>query len=165
MKRIPEFSDYSITTDGRVWSHKTKRWLKAGQDPDGHLRVVLYNGRMNTKKVHRLVLETYAGPCPVGMMCRHLDGNSANNKLNNLCWGTNSENQNTAGHFGEQHHNTKLTNRDRRLIIYEYATGLFTQKRISIIHKIDRAIVGRLAHGLMWPFVHTPYRRVYEQAR
>lgn len=172
MKRISGFYDYSITTDGQIWSWKTKRYLKPGRDLSGHLRVVLCNGRMNTKKVHRLVLETYVGPCPKGMMCRHLDGNPANNKLDNLCWGTNSENQkdsikhgthNTAGHFGEKHHNTKLTNRDRRLIIYEYMTRLFRQKTIAKNYGIDKSIVGRLVHGRMWPFINfLPNTKVYE---
>ena len=43
--------------------------------------------------VHRLVLEAFVGPCPCNMECRHLDGNSLNNNLSNLKWGTRLENQ------------------------------------------------------------------------
>jgi hypothetical protein len=41
---------------------------------------------------HRLVLQTFVGPCPEGMECRHLDGNASNNRVSNLAWGTAVEN-------------------------------------------------------------------------
>jgi len=44
------------------------------------------------RSIHRLVLETFIGKRPKGMVCRHLDGNSCNNKLSNLKWGTQKEN-------------------------------------------------------------------------
>ena len=43
--------------------------------------------------VHRLVLEAFVGPRPEGMACRHLDGDRANNRVENLAWGTYSENE------------------------------------------------------------------------
>jgi hypothetical protein len=42
--------------------------------------------------VHRLVLESFVGPCPDGMFGRHLDGNPANNRIDNLRWGSVTEN-------------------------------------------------------------------------
>jgi hypothetical protein len=43
--------------------------------------------------VHRLVLEAFVGPCPIGMQCRHFpDPNPANCNLKNLQWGTPMEN-------------------------------------------------------------------------
>ena len=74
------------------------------------------NGKGYTKFVHRLVLETYVGPCPDGQECRHLDGNPANSNLGNLAWGTRSENQRDSIRHntkyqqrGEQHGMTKTT--------------------------------------------------------
>jgi hypothetical protein len=44
--------------------------------------------------VHQLVLETFVGPCPPGMQCRHFpDQSTKNNYLSNLAWGTQSENE------------------------------------------------------------------------
>lgn len=44
-------------------------------------------------KVHRIVLETFAGPQPSSAyVCRHLDGNRMNNAASNLRWGTVLEN-------------------------------------------------------------------------
>ncbi len=44
MKPIPNFLDYSITKDGKVWSRKTNRWLKPSVDTHGYLRVALHRG-------------------------------------------------------------------------------------------------------------------------
>lgn len=43
-------------------------------------------------RVHRLVLEAFVGPCPTEMEARHLNGDRMDNRLENLRWGTKSEN-------------------------------------------------------------------------
>jgi hypothetical protein len=60
------------------------------QNHSGHLAVVL--GRGNTRDVHPLVLRAFVGPPPQGHECLHLDHNPSNNCLDNLKWGTRSEN-------------------------------------------------------------------------
>ena len=44
------------------------------------------------RRVHRLVLEAFVGKRPAGLLTRHLDGNATNNCLDNLRYGTPSEN-------------------------------------------------------------------------
>lgn len=89
--RLPEDPAYAVTTDGQVFSEKTGRWLRLKPTPDdgGYLKVQI-GGR--ARSVHSLVLLTFRGPPEEGQVCRHLDGNPANNKLDNLVWGTHSEN-------------------------------------------------------------------------
>lgn len=52
--------------------------------------------RVNNKKanvgVHTLVLEAFVGPRLDGMEARHLNGDPADNRLDNLAWGTKEEN-------------------------------------------------------------------------
>lgn len=55
-----------------------------------HVRVV--GGEYRIKRVHRLVLEAFVGPCPPGMEARHLNGNPGDNRLANLEWATPAEN-------------------------------------------------------------------------
>jgi hypothetical protein len=95
MKQIPGFPKYSITDDGSVWSTQKKvgKWLKLKKAKFGYLRASLWTGtKVITRMVHCLVLETFVGPCPKGAECRHLNSDPSDNRLNNLKWGTRSEN-------------------------------------------------------------------------
>lgn len=52
------------------------------------------NGIVKTFRVSHLVCEAFHGPRPDGYQCMHLDGNSANDRVDNLAWGTVYENSN-----------------------------------------------------------------------
>ncbi len=88
---IRRYNDhYHVSDQGDVWSVRARRFLKPGRMPSGHLSVAL--GRGNSRTVHSLVLETFVGPRPPGADCRHLNGNPADNRLTNLCWGSRAQN-------------------------------------------------------------------------
>ena len=98
---VAGFPDYRINAEGSVLSSRHARgrrtsWFEPRQFPlkDGHVLVSLQSGyKVRTKKlVHRLVLETFVGPCPDGMETRHLNGDPSDNRLANLAWGTPKEN-------------------------------------------------------------------------
>lgn len=63
----------------------------AGQKKDPHLRVVLGHGAIGSC-VHTLVALTFLGPKPEGQEVRQLDGNPLNNRIDNLAYGTRTEN-------------------------------------------------------------------------
>jgi hypothetical protein len=74
--------------DGRVciWKGRILRQsFSAGVYPKVALSK---NCRQATRTVHRLVLETFVGPCPDGMEGCHNDGDPTNNHLSNLRWDT-----------------------------------------------------------------------------
>lgn len=74
------------------------------RDPSGYLRVTLKVGRKaRSHLVHHLVLDSHVGPRPAGMECRHLNGNPADNRLENLQWGTSSENSFDVVRHGNHH--------------------------------------------------------------
>lgn len=61
--------------------------------PTGHLQVMIgANSKWRTRLVHQLVLEAFVGPRPAGAGTRHLNGIPNDNRLENLTWGTPSEN-------------------------------------------------------------------------
>lgn len=60
--------------------------------------------RFRDKYLHHIVLEAFVGPRPPGMQCRHLNGNSLDNRLENLQWGTAREdNYDRVRHGTHQH--------------------------------------------------------------
>lgn len=66
--------------------------LRQQTDRKGYKRVTLPLPEKKNRTVHRIVLEAFVGPCPKGMECAHLNGNPADNRLENLKWCTRSEN-------------------------------------------------------------------------
>ena len=93
---IPGFPDYMATMDGEILSYKGKnrseRVLKPGK---GHyLNVTLRRGgRSYCRNVHALIMLAFVGPPPPGLEVRHLNGNNYDNRLENLAYGTHSQNQ------------------------------------------------------------------------
>lgn len=101
-KLIPNHFGYFITRSGRVWSAKTNRWLRLFLI-SGYRYVELYDyGTPKIYKVSRLVLETFVGPCPPGMQCRHLDGSRLNDNPSNLVWSTQQVNASDRSAHGTQ---------------------------------------------------------------
>ena len=94
MKDIPGFEgEYAVTSCGKVWSYKSKKFLAQRYDKNGYLRVTLcHEGKMITKFVHQLVAMAYI-PNPEGKKTvNHKDEVKTHNYLNNLEWMTHKEN-------------------------------------------------------------------------
>ena len=168
LKPIREFPQYYITKDGKVWSTKTKKWLKPSLDGYGYLQVKLCkDGKMYNRKVHRLVLETFVGSCPGGMQTCHNNGIRTDNRLENLRWDTRSNNAydavkhgtcNLLGNKikranGEKQHCAKLTEQDVRMIVYIYRTGEFSQREIAKIFKVTQPTIGKIVTGQNWKHI------------
>jgi hypothetical protein len=105
---------YEVSTDGQIRSRPrpgTKGGLltpKVRDDDSGYLSVGLYaTGREETHRIHNVVLIAFVGPRPQGMVARHLDGDPTNNRLDNLCWGTSSENNIDQVRHGTHPHASK----------------------------------------------------------
>ena len=101
-KAIPGYEgQYEVSDQGNVRTFRrgaNGRLMKPGRMPQGHLSVAL--GRKNSQCVHRLVLLTFVGPAPDKHECCHNNGNPADNRLENLRWGTRSENISDAVRHG-----------------------------------------------------------------
>lgn len=162
-KPVPGFPSYAVGPDGTVWSYSSRfagngktawRKLKQFKDGNGYLAVSMrgpdqrrHNGNPVVKKVHRLVLETFVGPCPPGMMARHLDDDRENNTVKNLRWGTTL--QNTADAFangrltsGTEAANAKLSDEDFRVIDYLIIRGA-QMEAIALAFRVSFSTVER----------------------
>ena len=162
MKTIPEHPNYAVTKDGRVWSkpridrlgRKWKgRWLTLSDGGRGYLFVHFYG--VNPQPVHRLMLNTFIGPRPDGMLCRHLDGDKHNNHISNLCWGTGKENQHDQLKHGTdcqgiKHPMVKLKEEQVRVIFHAYHDGYYTQRELAKAFGISQCHVGCIVRKESW---------------
>jgi len=163
---VQGFPGYRVGDDGSVWScyirgshlHRLGpiwRQLMPGRvSRFGHL-VVHFCPTSKTHYVHRLVLEAFVGPCPPGMECRHLDGDTSNNRLANLCWGSPRENaadRHRHGHTarGEDHGQSVLTADQVRTIRAAYAAGGTTHRRLAREYGVSDATVGAILTRHNW---------------
>jgi hypothetical protein len=102
VREIPGFPGYCATEDGEIVSLRVSppRVLSKQHLPEDYGRGYYYvnvktgSGRASRRLVlvHRLVLLAYHGDPPDGHQARHLNGNSLDNRIENLAWGTASEN-------------------------------------------------------------------------
>jgi len=94
-KPIERFPGYEVDNIGRVYSHKSKKYLKTYIGMNGYINVALYHeGKARTIKVHRLVIKAFI-PVPIGnnrLETNHKDGIKTNNTVDNLEWITSSQN-------------------------------------------------------------------------
>ena len=98
-KDIPGYEGrYQVSNLGRVKSLKRKmvpadRILRPGKSSNDYLTVVFRdNGRAKTKMVQELVLLAFRGPREAGQYIRHLNDNRLDNRLDNLIYGTPTQN-------------------------------------------------------------------------
>jgi hypothetical protein len=84
---------YAVTSCGKVWSYKSKKFLKLVKKKNGYFKVNLYKDRKSKSfLVHRLVAEAYI-PNPGSLeTVDHIDGNKEHNYINNLQWMTQKDN-------------------------------------------------------------------------
>lgn len=122
---VSDFPFFRVSSFGRVqtsrgrahgkygpWKHDMP-WRDVPLQPNkrGYLFFWLYTKcRQRPVPVHRLVLELFVGPCPEGMETCHWDGNPANNRLENLRWGTKKDNG--ADRKRHARHHARLTAAD-----------------------------------------------------
>ena len=135
---------YEVSDQGRV--RENVRILAQATMRSGHLTVHL---RRQTHYVHRLVLFAFVGAPPAKaqrMEARHLDGNPANNNLQNLAWGTVKENRADRRRLGEK---AKFTREEARQIRQECASGQLI-KDVARKWGVTRHTIARYKKGWMY---------------
>lgn len=93
MKKIKNYENYNIYIDGKVWSIKANKFIKANINSAGYLKVGLYN--KNGRKffnLHRLIAENFIDNKLNKPQVNHINGIKTDNRIENLEWVTVSEN-------------------------------------------------------------------------
>jgi hypothetical protein len=86
--KIYDFTDYSVSTQGRIRNDKRERLVSQSMNSRGVVRVGLYrNGQQFTRSVKVIVAETFVGgrteKFDTAML---LDGDPFNNRADNILW-------------------------------------------------------------------------------
>lgn len=111
-RAVAAFPAYEVSDFGNV--RRSGKPIAGFADRDGYLRVNLVDrDRRKQRSVHSLVAEAFIGPAPAGNLVRHKDGNPRNAALDNLEYGTSSDNEadkrrHGRAMVGHRNHRSKL---------------------------------------------------------
>lgn len=177
----PEFTYYATSSDGRVFARpaasrkglprsgpapRSEHWVEIAQfvvqpkhTPPYRKCRVTQGGKTKIVSVHRFMLECWAGVKPRTLVVRHLDGDSLNNVLSNLQYGTVKQNVDDAfahnGNYAEGTRNgrARLTEQDVLAIRSRYNSG--QGEAINAIARdypqVHKMSVFNAAKRITWP--------------
>lgn len=154
---MPGYEDkYLVATDGRVYSLHSKRYLKPV--PKSGYNALWIGGKM--RKTHRFIAEAFIPNPQNKPNINHIDGDRANNKIENLEWCTQSENvqhawrtglKNNDTIRGELNPNTKLKDSDVAEI--KGLRGKKSYRQIMAMYGIGYGTVYRIMNNHKWKHV------------
>jgi hypothetical protein len=155
---VPGFEAYSVSNEGDVFGQRGQL-LKPSRMRGGYLKFSPYvNGKHHHMSVHRAVLLAFAGDPPDDKrICAcHKDGNPANNRLENLYWGSYEDNWEDRkahgnGGFGPQNGRAKLTQEKVGELRRLYALGTHTSQELGELFGVSQAQANKVGRGLFWP--------------
>jgi len=148
----------NVRSMGRITAGRRLRGrtLRPGRWKGGHLFVVLWkDGQARNRAVHSLVAEAFLGPRPEGHEVCHTDGDSTNNRPENLRYDTRKGNvADMVKHGrlvrGSRHPNAKLTEADVVEIRRAYADRRSTQAELAARYGVSQNVISRIVRWRMW---------------
>lgn len=162
---ISGFPNYLIQKNGDVWSVLKGKFLKpylTGENDNNYKTVKLYKNKKGyNKRIHRLLLETFIGQCPQGMQACHNNGDRLDNRLSNLRWDTQSNNQKdsiqhgTASciRCGEDSSNHRLIEQDVLKIRRLWWDKMQTMKDITKLYNVHYSTINRIINRRTWKHI------------
>lgn len=172
---------YRVGTDGSIWtrlqiighglgggtfSTLDKKWRKMKSAKKGSYRNLSFGNKSKVKYItlHRLILLSFAGSCQRDAVCRHLNGDPSDNRIENLRWGTSKQNSadrerhgRTSKRQGEANAMVKLTDNTVKTIKLIWNASnedlLDLSSRLSIIHNVSLQTIINIVKGVSWKHI------------
>lgn len=159
LTKIPNHSMYSVTEDGRIFTHKRRRgWISGATDKLGYKRLNATNddGERSNLYVHRAVAMAFLPNPQNKPHVNHKDNNPSNNTLSNLEWCTAKENRAHAAKQnrlprlqGELNGSSKYTAELVKEIRRLYKNG-WTQMQIKKEYGIPQPTISVMVRRTQW---------------
>ena len=159
-KVIPGYPGYYATADGRIVSTRG-RVIKVlqpgleGQYRKKYMSVKVYNtdNVKEQRKIHQLVLTAWFRPPKNGEVCRHLNGNQFDNRLENLIWGMPQANYRDRIKHATERNVDDMSIKD---IITDYCLDHgITKSEFAKLCNISGSVLSNVMNG----FIRTPHPR------
>lgn len=142
---------HSVLKSNGTKYYCVQKILKPAKDKKGYLRFGLsINGKLVTVKAHRVVAEVFIDNIENKKQVNHINGIKTDNRVENLEWVNNSENQIHAvanglvkHSSGNNHHKVKVSDERLLQIKKELDFGGISKREIARKYNIDRSIFRR----------------------
>jgi plasmid maintenance system antidote protein VapI len=163
----PKFKDiaglegrYAASSDGRIWSYKSERFLKPAKIGRGYDAVSLPvgpEGKQIRQYVHRLVARAFLPNLEGKAEVNHINGVKTDNRAANLEWVTRRENiahavsTGLSKVMGEDNPMAKLDEMRVAEIRERYFNGPETQDELGVAFGVHRVLIKKIVTGAIWP--------------
>lgn len=150
LRKIDGRPGYYINKQGQVF---TIRLLRQFTDEDGYKRIS--TGKVK-KAIHWLLAKVFLPtPKPNQIEVRHLDGNPANNSIDNLAWGTRAENAADMARHGtvKGSKNSRAILNEQQVVEIVNLSRNNTTKKISKLFGVSKSVVKAILSGRNWSHV------------
>ena len=137
-KRMKEFPDYFVTSDGEIFSNRSGELKDLAMWPNqyGHLYTrIVYGKFRKTISLHREVAKAFLDKPEGCDVVRHLDDDPTHNSVDNLSWGTQADNMRDCREHGRSY--------TRPVYCIEDDTVYYSCADLAAENGVSRALVTR----------------------
>lgn len=168
MKPVCNFPNYFVTEEGNVYSTMPFGGGGKSKSPEIPRKLkpkisnkmrrsikMCKNGKVFTRNIAPLILETFIEPRPKGMLACHGINGTLDDSLSNLCWQTSSDNmrdkiRDGTDQRGRKNGRAKLTEIEVRTIRYLCSSNPKLQKHCAQIFDVHISTINAIHYRRHW---------------
>lgn len=146
---------YEVSNHGNVRRIGKQKLLAKIVDKDGYIvHCFSVDNKRKNVMAHKLTIEAFKGPCPIGQVTRHRDGTRNNNSITNLEYGTYADNSaDMVAHNtqvkGEDQHLAKLT----EMNVLAIRQSKLTQTQLAQLYKVSQGNISAILSRTTWKHI------------
>lgn len=162
MKEIEGFENYSVTEDGRIFNNKFNKFLRLSLTTTGYLKIGLNKGKERKfYGIHRLVAIAFIPNPDNHPVVMHLNNIKTDNRVENLKWGTYTENAQSAWDDGlcENSRVNTITSKSKPVLCVEtgeiFPSSIIASREIGVSYTCVSAAIlrGGSSGGYHWCYL------------